>query len=70
MMFCMPISTRSVCGLETDYSDSFTELKGKTGCAKGIAVENALEPVKDIASEICESNEDDGVAKWIKENLL
>jgi len=40
------------------------------GCAKGIAVENALEPVKDIASEICESNEDDGVAKWIKENLL
>jgi len=52
------------------YSDSFTELKGKTGCAKGIAVENALEPVKDIVSEICESNEDDGVAKWIKENLL
>ena len=52
------------------YSDSFTELKGKTGCTKGIAVENALEPVKDIVSEICESNEDDGVAKWIKENLL
>lgn len=36
----------------------------------GVAVDNAIEKVKDIADYICESNENDGVAKFIEQNIL
>lgn len=36
------------------------------GCGKGIADENAFKQVKEFASEICKSNENDGVAKLDK----
>jgi len=32
------------------------------------AVENAVEALKKIATKVIESNENDGVAKWLKEN--
>ena len=32
------------------------------------AVENAVEELKKISTGIIGSNEDDGVAKWLKEN--
>ncbi|MBS4913609.1 MAG: HAD family phosphatase [Veillonella sp.] len=35
-----------------------------------IAVANAEDPIKEIADEVCESNENDGVAKWIETNLF
>ena len=37
---------------------------------QGIAVSNALVEVKNIADEICNSNDQDGVAKWLDENIL
>jgi hydroxymethylpyrimidine pyrophosphatase-like HAD family hydrolase len=40
------------------------------GCGRGIEVENAINEVRDIATEICKSNEEDGVANWIETNLL
>jgi hypothetical protein len=36
----------------------------------GIAMGNALEKVKAVADHICDTNENDGLAKWIEENLL
>jgi hydroxymethylpyrimidine pyrophosphatase-like HAD family hydrolase len=39
-------------------------------CGKGIAMENAIEEVKQTAGQVCASNENDGVARWIEENLL
>ena len=33
-----------------------------------VAVENARQEVKDAADYICDTNENDGVAKWLKEN--
>lgn len=39
-------------------------------CGKGIAVANSTENLLAIADEICLSNDEDGPANWIKENLL
>lgn len=36
---------------------------------KGIAMNNAEESIRQIATEICASNDEDGVAKWIDRNL-
>ena len=36
----------------------------------GIAMDNALDIVKIAANHICESNDNDGVAKWLEERLL
>ena len=36
----------------------------------GVAVENAFDKVKAAAKYICPSNEDDGLAKWLSENVL
>ena len=36
----------------------------------GIAVENALDEVKAAADFVCDSNENDGVAKWLEDNVL
>jgi hydroxymethylpyrimidine pyrophosphatase-like HAD family hydrolase len=33
-------------------------------------MENAIAQVKEAADEVCASNEADGVANWIKDNLL
>jgi len=35
-----------------------------------IAVENAKPEVTDAVDYFCESNENDGVAKWLEETLL
>ena len=35
----------------------------------GICVANGLDIVKSHADVICGSNEEDGVAKWLEENL-
>lgn len=49
-----------------DYNDE--EIIQKVGL--GIAVDNAALEVKNMASDICASNDKDGPAEWIKMNLL
>lgn len=39
-------------------------------CGKGICVRNAVEDAKAVADHICDTNENDGVAKWIEEFIL
>ena len=39
-------------------------------CGTGVAVSNALAEVKNIADDICASNNDDGVARWIEKHML
>lgn len=39
-------------------------------CGAGVAMENAKDSVKASADYICPSNDDDGVAKWLEENVL
>jgi len=38
-------------------------------CGIGVAVSNALDDVKAVADYICESNDNDGVAKWLEEYI-
>ncbi len=35
----------------------------------GVAMGNAIEEIKSIADFICDTNENDGVAKWLMENI-
>ena len=52
------------------FGDDYNDLEMIEKCGKGIAVSNALEIVKGVADGVCESNQKDGVARWIKGNLL
>jgi len=36
----------------------------------GIAMGNALDDVKKVSNDICDTNEHDGVAKWLKRHIL
>jgi len=36
----------------------------------GIAVDNALDVVKQVATYVCRSNDEDGIARWLEENVL
>lgn len=60
------LKIEEVAAFGDDYSDY--ELINIAGM--GVAVENAIEPIKIIANFVCESNEDDGVAKFIKKHTL
>ena len=52
------------------FGDDFNDIGMLTLCGKGVAMENAITEVKQAADEVCASNEKDGVARWIEENLL
>ena len=52
------------------FGDDKNDLEMIKKCGIGIAVENALDEVKDVAKYICGSNNNDGVAKWLEENIL
>lgn len=52
------------------FGDDYVDIEMLRLCNKGIAVENAIDEVKSVADEITESNDNDGVAKWIEKNIL
>lgn len=52
------------------FGDDYNDMEMLGACGIGIAVENALEEVKAVAAQRCMSNEQDGVARWLEENLL
>jgi len=61
-------------GMEMDeivcFGDDHNDIEMLRACGRGIAVGNAIEEVKQAADEIALSNDEDGVARWIEENLL
>ena len=52
------------------FGDDLNDIDLLSFAGIGVAMENALDKVKGVADYICSSNDDDGVAKWIEENLL
>jgi hydroxymethylpyrimidine pyrophosphatase-like HAD family hydrolase len=52
------------------FGDDFNDIGMLTLCGRGLAMKNAIQEVKDCADEICLSNEEDGVARWIEKNIL
>lgn len=51
------------------FGDDYNDIDMLRGCGCGVAVGNALEVVKEAADEVCETNENDGVARWLAERL-
>ena len=51
------------------FGDDFNDLEMVKNCGAGIAMENGIDDIKNIAKYICGNNEENGVAKWIKENV-
>ena len=52
------------------FGDDFNDIVMLRCCGMGIAVSNGIEEVKSIADDICDSNDQDGVAKWLEINVL
>lgn len=52
------------------FGDDYNDIGMLRECGTGVAVINALDEVKAAADCVCDSNDNDGVAKWIGENIL
>lgn len=52
------------------FGDDYNDIDMLESCGIGVAVDNALDEVKGVADYICGSNEQDGVAGWLAENVL
>ena len=52
------------------FGDDENDLDMLKACGKGIAMANALESVRNSADEVCGSNDSDGIAIWLKENVI
>ena len=48
------------------FGDDFNDIGMLKICGKGIAMANAIEEVKAFADEVCGTNEEDGVARWME----
>ena len=56
---------------ETAYfGDDYDDIEPIRMCGVGVAVSNAIDEVKVVADHIAESNDDDGVAKFIERYIL
>ncbi len=52
------------------FGDDTIDIDMVKHCGIGIAMGNGVDKIKDIASFICDTNENDGVAKWLESNIL
>ncbi|MDR0920633.1 MAG: HAD family hydrolase [Oscillospiraceae bacterium] len=52
------------------FGDDFNDLEMLKNCGIGVAVSNALNEVKAVSDYVCGTNDEDGVAKWLDENVL
>ena len=52
------------------FGDDLADIEMLKACGYGVAVQNALDEVKAAADFVAESNDDDGVARWLEEHVL
>ncbi len=52
------------------FGDDYNDIEMLRDCGIGVAVANAIDEAKAAADYICDTNENDGVAKWLEENVL
>lgn len=52
------------------FGDDFNDIEMLKECGIGVAVDNAIAEAKAAANYICDSNDNDGVARWIERNIL
>lgn len=63
-----------ICGCSAEetvyFGDDYDDIEPIKMCGVGVAVSNAINEVKAVADHIAESNDDDGVAKFIEGRML
>jgi len=52
------------------FGDDINDIDLLAFAGVGVAMANAIETTRAAADEVCDSNEDDGVAKWLEEHIL
>ena len=52
------------------FGDDFNDVEMLEKCGIGVAVANAVAPVKEAADFVCDTNDNDGVAKYLSDYLL
>ena len=52
------------------FGDEYNDIEMIKKCGIGVAMENGIDEVKSIAKYMCGKNNNDGVGKWIEENIL
>lgn len=52
------------------FGDDFVDIEMLKICGKGIAMENAIEEVKQIADDVTSSNDKDGVATYLEKHII
>ena len=52
------------------FGDDFSDIGSLRRCGFGIAMANAIPEVRQAADGIAASNDSDGVARWIEQNVL
>jgi Cof subfamily protein (haloacid dehalogenase superfamily) len=52
------------------FGDDFNDIEMVKASGIGIAMENGIDEIKNVAKYICKNNNEDGVGKWLEENIL
>jgi len=52
------------------FGDDYNDVEMLRGCGVGVAMANAVDKVKAVADHICDTNNNDGVAKWLEDKVL
>lgn len=52
------------------FGDDVNDLEMVKYCGVGVSVANAIDEVKAVADYICNTNDNDGMAKWLEEHVL
>lgn len=52
------------------FGDDFNDIEMLKICGKGIAMNNAISQVKEIANDVTKSNDEDGVAWYLEKYIL
>jgi len=52
------------------FGDDTNDIDMLRHCGIGVAMGNAIDEVKSAADDICDTNENDGIAKWLEKHVL
>jgi Cof subfamily protein (haloacid dehalogenase superfamily) len=52
------------------FGDDYNDVEMIKGCGIGIAMENGIDEIRKAADYVCKSNNEDGVGKWLEENVI
>lgn len=52
------------------FGDDYNDVEMLKECGVGVAMSNAIDECKAVSDYICDTNDNDGVAKWLEERVL